>query len=192
MGVPSPAIPSFTDGTVVHQADLNALASNLTNLYAYNQAGFFSQRPAAFIKQTTGQAISNSVDTLVSFQTAVINTDNMWVASQPNQLTIQHAGIYLVSGQCKWFWSGASPSFGTVTVMSLLANGTTTANAIGANMALFDSAGPGIANQAVMMVNLAAGATLYLNAWQSSGVTQTLATDFGGSYISAVFLTSST
>lgn len=192
MAPPTPAIPNVADGQLLNAAILNAYGANITNLYNSNHGFVNTQRPAAFIKQTTSQPINNTADTLVNFQSAVINTDNMFVPSQPTQLTIQHAGIYLVSGQIHWFWPGVAPTFNTVAVMSLLANGTTTANAIGFNQALFASAGPGIANQAIMMVNLAAGATLYLNAWQSTGVVQNLATDFGSSYLSAVYLTSST
>src|SRR4051812_47309331 len=99
MSIPTPTIPAFTDGMIVHAADLNALAANLTNLYQYNQAGFVSQRPCVIARQTSGQSIPNNTNTLLNFQTAAINTDNMWTAALPNTITIQHAGIYLLMGQ---------------------------------------------------------------------------------------------
>src|ERR1043165_6085029 len=120
MSIPTPTIPTFTDGMIVHAADLNALAANLTNLYNYNQAGFVSQRPCVIAKQTTGQTLATNTDTLINFQSAAINTDNMWTASVPNQFTIQHAGIYWLFTQTKWPTSAA----GNAVSSSILVNGT--------------------------------------------------------------------
>lgn len=192
MGIPTPTIPSFTDGTVVHDTALNALAQNLTNLYLYNNAGFVTQKPCAIVKQTSGQSIPNNADTVVNFQSAVINTDNMWTASVPGQLTVQHAGIYLLNGQV-FYQAIGSPTLGTNMGGYLCVNGTTSStNAVGAGgtNAGQGAAGP-TANMAAL-VNLAAGATIFLEATQTTGASQTLRTNFGGSWLAAIFITPST
>jgi len=190
MATPTPTIPSFTDGMLVHATDLNALAANLTNLYNYNQASFISQRPCVIAKQTTGQTISNTTDTLVNFQTAVVNTDNMWTASAPNHITIQHAGIYFVFSQTR-YPAVPSNALNQGLTASLLANGTSFANAV-ATMGMIPPATGSGTGPCFTVINLAAGATLYLNLWQSTGGSLTLGTDGGGSYLGAIFLTSST
>lgn len=186
---PTPAIPSFTDGTIVHQSDLNALANNLTNLYNENQGGFRTQRDCVIATQTTGQNILNITDTLVSFNSA-LNTNNMWIGSQPNQITIQTAGIYWIFSQVRWPVI-ASPALTTVCASNILANGTSTANTIASNLLPFVNSGAGCSTQAGVIANLAAGAILYLDVWQSSGAAQTLQTNFGGSFMGAIFLTPS-
>lgn len=163
MATPTPAIPSFTDGTVVHQADLNALASNLTNLYSYNQGGFFTQRPCVLAKQTTGQSIPNNTHTLINMQSELIDTDNMWTASIANQITFQHAGIYLVFGQVRWPTNAAN-----VLQAVIYLNGTAVPGnvACAANMSAVNSAG---GEYVWFMANLAVNATFYLGCLQNSG-----------------------
>jgi hypothetical protein len=191
MATPTPAIPTFTDGLIVHATDLNALGSNLTNLYNYGQAGFRSQRPCVIAQQTTGQAIANATDTIVNFQSAAVNTDNMWTASVANQVTIQHAGIYLIFAQAR-FPALGSPTLNTFVACNIMANGTAVGNTIAANNLPFTGPlGSGPANQCSTIANLAAGATLFVDVYQTSGSTQTMQTTFGGSYLGAIFLTPS-
>ncbi|GAA1030811.1 MULTISPECIES: TNF domain-containing protein [Amycolatopsis] len=192
MAVPTPTIPTFTDGQIVHAADLNGLGSNLTNLYNYLNAGFTSQRPCVIAKQTTGQSIPNATNTLVNFQSAAVNTDNMWNASQPNQLTIQHAGIYLLYSQTRY--GAVANSLSEAVTTSLLVNGTAVpGNAVSTQAQIPPSIGAGTALMCISLVNLAAGSTVYLNAWQSTtGGAITLDTAYGGTYLAAVFLTPST
>lgn len=192
MATPTPTIPTFTDGQLVHAADLNGLGSNLTNLYNYLNAGFTSQRPCVIAKQTTGQSIPSATNTLVNFQTAAVNTDNMWNSSQPNQLTIQHAGIYFLYSQTRY--GAVSNSLSEVVTTSLLVNGTAVpGNAVSTQAQIPPSVGAGTALMCISLVNLAAGSTVYLNAWQSTtGGAITLDTAYGGTYLGAVFLTPST
>jgi hypothetical protein len=191
VGVPSPTIPSFTDGVVVHQADLNALASNLTNLYSYNQAGFRTQRPCVIVKQTSGQSIPNATDTLVNFNTAVVDTDNMWSASTPNRITVQHAGIYYVFAQIRYpnLIAASTSTWGGAYIEI---NGTTTASAVALMNTLAVANGAGTCPSGSQLANLAAGATIYLSAVHTFGSTQTLSTDVGGTTLGAIFLTPST
>jgi hypothetical protein len=187
MATPTPAIPTFTDGQIVHAADLNALGSNITNLFNENQAGFRTQRPCVIAKQTTGQTLTTpNIDYLVNFQTAPVNTDNMWVSSVANQITIQHAGIYWLFGQVRW-----PPVAGTGVSSSILLNGTSPSNAASTQLIPCVNTGAGPATQNGLIANLAAGSVLYLDVWQNTGGSLTLPTDFGGSYLGAIFLTPS-
>lgn len=186
MGIPSPTIPSFVDGTVVHQADLNALAANLTNLYNYNNAGFFTQRPTVLLNTTTGQSIPNATHTTVNFQVAQVNTDNMWVSSVANQITVQHAGIYWVFGQLRW-----PPSAANLMQTNVLVNGTSIPTNIGVTSQLPAVNGSAGGHHVAWLANLAVGATLYLDGYQNSGGAVTLDTFVGGSTFGAFFVTSS-
>lgn len=194
MTAPAPPIPSFTDGQVVHQGDLNALSQNLINLYNYNQGGFRTQRPCVIVRQTVGQSIPDNVDTVVNFQTAPVNTNNMWVPSQPDRLTIQTPGIYLLNGQVYWI-SIPNPTLATNMGGYLCVNGTNAGiNAVGAGgtNAGQSAAGP-TANMAAL-VNLSQGATVYLEATHTTGagISRTLRTDYGGTFLAAMFITPST
>jgi hypothetical protein len=192
MVVPTPALPTFLEATAVHQADLDALKSNITNLYNYNQAGFISQRPCVIVQQTVGQSVPNTTDTLVNFQSASVNTDNMWTVVSPNVVTIQHAGIYWIFGQARWGAYGPA-TLATVGSPSILINGTNPlVNTVAQNVLPFVSGGAGATSQAGCLVNLAVGATLYLNVWQNIGGTATLQTNYGGSFLGAIFMTPST
>lgn len=191
MPAPTPAIPSFVDGSVVHQADLNALASNLTNLFNENQGGFRTQRDCVITTRTTLQTINNSTDTLISFSSASVNTNNMWTASQPTQITIQTAGIYWIFGQVRWpVIAGSTQAMGMSG--SILVNGTSyLANGVAAQLCAPVNAGSGISAVVGCLVNLAVGAVVYLNAWQNTGAAVTTNTDGGGTFLGAIFLTPS-
>jgi hypothetical protein len=191
VGVPSPAIPSFTDGTIVHQADLNSLATNLTNLYSYNQGGFFTQRPCVIATQTSGQAVANATDTLVSFNSAPVNTNNMWVASQATQITIQTAGVYYCFGLIP-YPTIASPTLSTVCTANLWVNGTSPSNAVNGTDIPFVAAGSGAAPQASYLGNFASGTVIYLDAYHTAGSSQTLRVSPYGAILAAIYLTPST
>lgn len=189
MATPTPSIPSFTDGSVVHATDLNAISSNLTNLYNYNQAGFTSQRPCVIANQTTAQGTTANTFTTVNFQAATLNTDNMWTASVANQITIQHAGIYYVFSQLRF------PVIGTYATTNMvegfiLVNGSAFANSVTGTSLIPVQNGVGTTVVATTIANLAAGATLYLGV--QTNINFQTDTGVGGSFLGAIFLTSST
>lgn len=188
MGVPSPVIPSFTDGTVVHQADLNALASNLTNLYAYNQGGFNTQRPACMAVQTVVQSVANNTASLVSFNSAPVNVGNMWVASQPAQITIQVAGVYYLFGQARYN-AAAGATLGIISRGNIMINGTAPAtNSVCNTDVPFMTVGNGPSSPAWFVSNLAVGATVYLDTLQNTGGAINTTLGYGGSFLSAFFV----
>lgn len=192
MGVPTPVVPTFTDGVVVHQADLNALGTNLTNLYNYLNAGFTTQKPCVIVAATSSQSIAASTDTLVTFQAAAVNTNNMWVAGSPTQITIQKAGIYWVFAQTHWpLVSGATLS--NALVANLMVNGTTVpTNVVACQTLPMVNAGPGSGHQVGCLVNLAAGSTVFLDVWHNALGSISLQTDRGSTFFGAIFQTPST
>jgi hypothetical protein len=188
VAIPSPVIPSFTDGTVVHQADLNALATNLTNLYTYNQGAFNSQRPACMAVQTVTQAITNNVPTLVNFNSAPVNVGSMWVGSQPAQITIQVAGIYYLFGQVRYS-TLAGATLGIVSRGNIMINGTTPAtNSVCNTDVPFMTAGNGPTSAAWFVANLAVGAVVYLDTLHNAGAGVSTTLLYGGSFLSAFFV----
>ena len=186
---PTPAIPTFTDGLVVHATTLNALSSNLTNLYTYGQASFTSQKPCVVAQQTTGQTITG-VDTLLNFQTATVNTDNMWTASVPNQLTVQHAGIYYVWSVIAWAVT-ATGSFGNHGISYILINGSTASSAVATSGNVYGTTAGNCAASTSCIINLAAGATIF-SLGNSQGANNTLGVALGGSTLGAMYMTSAT
>lgn len=180
---------------MVHQGDLNALAQNLTNLYGYNQGGFNTQRPISLTQQTVAQTIPTSTDTLLTFNTATINTNNMWVASQPTQLTIQVAGIYLLFAQT--FWPGNRAVSGATpwVTMDILVNGTsgTAISHTGCGVISSSTAAtPGAGLFSMVAANLASGGTVFLSCNQNYGASVPLATSRGGAYLGAVYISNAT
>jgi len=140
-------------------------------------------------KQTTAQAIAASTNVLVTFDTAIINTDNMWNVAASNVLTVQHAGIYFILGEARWpATSGAT--LNNYLALDLLVNGTAAGtNSISCQMLPMINVITG--QQVVGMANLAAGATIYLNVSHNAVGSITLQTDRGSSFLGAVFLTPS-
>lgn len=166
MTAPTPPIPSFTDGTIVHQGSLNALSSNLTNLYNYTLGGFLNSPAFCITNQTIAQSIPNTTATPISFNTTVVNSSTMWVASQPTQLTVTIAGTYLLIGKVRY---GASAA-GTFRFAEVMINGTSSpGNVVADSVAPPGTAGSGSAATAVIAYRLAVGNTIFLAALQDSG-----------------------
>lgn len=186
-------MPSFTDGSVLSASQLNALGSNITNLYNYNQGGFSTQRPCVIAQQTTSQNIATSTDTLVTFNQAIVNTNNMWTTSTTNTITIQTAGIYWVFAQVRWP-TITTPGYGVAGACNIFKNGTnppTNTIATSTGILLGTGGGSGTVNTAGILANFAVGDVLYLDVWQNCGGTLGLGTQFGGTYLGAIFLTPS-
>lgn len=184
----APALPSFVDGTLVHQADLNSLVTNL-NILADNTAGKrqASQylRPKCTLQKSATQTVpSAGTPTLVSWTGASINTDNMWVGSQANQLTIQTAGFYELTVSFIWL-NGLATSTNRSDAW-ILVNGTAVGNIIAGNSGTIFNGGWW--SHCATGAQLAAGAVVYFAVDQNSGSTGTLDTNFGGCQASATFI----
>lgn len=161
-------MPTFTDGTLVHQASLNSLSTGINNLSSY-LLGAVPPRtylPYAALHQSAAQSIPTNADTLLNFDTADVNNDNMWVSSANNQLTVQTAGTYAVFAQASFVGNATSDRY-----LFILMNGTSTStNAVAEDHQAGLNAGDGnLLHCSAFLPSLAAGATLYLSVWQGSG-----------------------
>lgn len=92
-------MPTFTDGTVVHQGDLNTLSSGINNLstYALGAVPPRAYVPTVRLRRTAAQTITTNVNTAVSWDTIDINNDNMFSLASPTVVTVQTAGSYAVA-----------------------------------------------------------------------------------------------
>ncbi len=60
-------------------------------------------RPGARVHRTSNQSIPHNTITAISFDSENYDNDNMWEGvTNPDRITIQTAGIYLIIGQVHW------------------------------------------------------------------------------------------
>ena len=181
MTSPTPAIPTFTDGTVPVAANLNAVGSNLTNLYSYTLAGFRVRKPLCSVSVNAVHAIPTGTDTQVQWDAADVNNDNIWIISNGNFgdiLQINTAGTYRLGLQLQH--DGAATSSMAVRI---LVNGTSSsANAVAVAGANADSL------SCSATVALASGAAVYAFITQNTGGSVNLKTTRGGCRMTAEWL----
>lgn len=170
MTTPTPAIPTFTDGVPLHANSLNALGSNITNLYNYALGSFSTAPPFCIANQTSTQSIPNAAYTNISFNTTIVNVSTMWVASQPTQLTVNVAGTYLVWAQVIFSGNTAGYRGSQITVNGSVLTGQNMPN----------NPGGFVTCQALGIYKMSSGATINSQAWQNSGAGGGLATSTGG------------
>lgn len=181
MTTPTPAIPTFTDGVVVHANALNALGSNISNLYTYALGSFSTAPPFCIANQTSTQSIGNANYTTINYNTTIVNVSTMWVASVPGTFTVTVAGTYLMWGQV--IWSGNAAGYRG---SQILVNGS---SLTGQNIA--NNSGGFVTCQALGLYKLAVGATIVQQGWQNTG--GSLSTSTGGllnSSLAALWLSS--
>lgn len=186
----APALPSFVDGTVVHQADLNSLVSNI-NVMAVATAGKTQAaqyaRPECAVHLSVTQTITSGTVTLVTYGVADLNTDNMWTASVPNQMTVQTAGVYLLTHSAI-FASGLTSS-GNTSEARIMVNGTTpSTNTVACGTTSIYNGGWFVTCTAI--AKLAVNATIFFSVLQSSGSSTTIGSGFGGCHAYAIYLSS--
>jgi hypothetical protein len=85
------AAGSATAGEVYTSSAHNVIVTNVNN---------FIVPPMVKATKTTSQAITTGTDTLITFDTQVIDTDDMW--SSGGEFTIQTTGVYAVTAQLTW------------------------------------------------------------------------------------------
>lgn len=178
MTAPTPTIPTFSDGVVVHAADLNGLGSNLTNLYNYTMAGFRTLKPQVSVHlNNTSFAVANATETEIIWDAADVNTDNMWLSTAGGQFTINTAGTYYLYLQAKEVSSFAEFH------VTLCVNGTsTTSNAVGQ----FSATANGGNVSAILP--LAVNSTIFGFVYQATGASINLSTQYGGSRMAAYWI----
>lgn len=163
MTTPTPPIPTFTDGVPLHANALNALGSNITNLYNDALGGFVTAPAFCIANQTTTQSVATSTYTSITFNTTLINNSTMWVASQPGQLTVNVAGTYLVWAQV--VWAGNTAGY-RGSLICLNAGGP--GNSIsGSNIA--NNPGGFCTTQTLALFKFTAASTILSQGWQNTG-----------------------
>lgn len=97
-------MPTFTDGTVVHQGDLNLLSTGINNLSTYSLGAVPPRAyiPTLKLRKNAQQSIPTNANTNVSWDTIDVNNDSMFTLSAPTVITIQTAGSYIVDVEFGW------------------------------------------------------------------------------------------
>lgn len=177
IGVPYPVIPTFTDGLLVHQPDLNALSQHTNDLYVQNVGGFYTKAPACTVRKTTGQSIPNATDTAVSWDVADVNSFGMWTSAAPIVISILVSGTYLLYTQLV--------TNGTATEMGvrILVNGL---SAQLNSITTFSS--QALAGSASNIATLVAGSVVSASCYQKNASPATLQTTFGSCRLAAVLI----
>lgn len=181
---PTPAIPTFVNGTVYHASDLNALGSNVTNLYNYTMSGFRTYKPITVVRILKAFTVSTATYTTVQFDTPDINTDGMFdsliVGFGNLYLVVRTAGVYRLYLQ--YNQAPGTPITG---------NGETHICINGVVVSSNSVAGTEIGGRSTncqATVGLSAGDHIYAVVWQNTGADQNSSATYGGSYLAAEWL----
>lgn len=173
-----PALPTFLDGGLVHQGDLNALSANLTYLNAYVLGGLTTVKPLTLLRQVTGQNFVTGVATVINWDTADKNTDGAWsFSADPATVYVQTAGFYRITYQ------GGHASTASASQLFILVNGTDIVN-----NGLANTSWNGNLGNVEITYQLASGASLQAALIQTTGSTKTSSTSFGGQRFEVEFL----
>ncbi|MGH7743338.1 MAG: hypothetical protein ACREQ5_00750 [Candidatus Dormibacteria bacterium] len=162
-------MPTFTDGTVPTAANLNAIATGINNLGVL-LTGVAATRqtiPTASAYINTTHSIPNNADTLVTFDAATINEDNLWVPSV-GWHTVNTTGVYVVWAQVDWDYNATG-----IRAAHVLVNGTSIPTNSVAAIAVNTSAVAGIGTASIAVsppLSLASGVPVSLSVYQNSGV----------------------
>jgi len=169
---PTPAIPTFASDVMVTALTLNAVGSNLTNLYNYTMGGFRTLKPLCVLRVAGTVSIPSSTDRVIAWDTADVNYDSMWSSGSPTFMTVNTAGVYRLSVQ-----PAHANSAGGIWQLAgyVLINGTAVAtNAVaGFNI-------DGYMGTCSALVGLSVGNTIYGSIFQATGLSQNLRTTDGG------------
>lgn len=121
-------MPTFLDGTVVHDATLNLLSAGINNLSTYTLGAVppRAYNPTLRLRRVTAFSVANATNTSVSWDTVDVNNDAMFTLSAPATISIQTAGSYALT--VEWGW--ASSSAGDRVIWGTKNGTSTTANSV--------------------------------------------------------------
>jgi hypothetical protein len=192
VAAPTPALPAFSDGEVTSAAQLNAIAANATNLYAYLQGGFRIRRPMAAVRVVKeNREILTNTDTRIGWDASDIDTDNMWTGVTSEPLSVHTAGWYRV-GFLASLQAVAGPATSIIAArIAVLQNGGGARNI--STQAIAVGYGPGLngldaKTNCSAVVQLASGDQLDFWVTHTLGVTTSLANNRGGTRAYALWL----
>lgn len=178
-------LPTFTDGTVVTAANLNALSTGVnslgTLLTGLDPTHQVIPTVSAYINQT--HPIPTGADTLAPFDATSINEDYLWIPSVGHPV-VNTAGNYICWAQVNFDYNATGIRAG-----HLLVNGTSVgSNAVAAGSGNTSSvAGIGTA---FLMISpplvLAVGTPVYLSVFQNSGGPLNLIPNESGTSLSLI------
>lgn len=186
---PTPAVPTFVDGQTITSQNTIDIANSLYSILTYTQSRERASLPLRTVKplcvayQKTAQPIPNAVDTIVSFETPLANTDNMWNGAV-QYFTVVSSGWYRLSLQVHYDNSGTT----SIRAARILVNGTNpNANAVASDVRAPTTINEGTVLFCSTLAHLAQGATIYASTWANAGPIN-LRTDFSGSFMSAEWI----
>jgi hypothetical protein len=175
-------MPTFVDAAVTTFTDLNTLGTGIVNLANLLTGSTTSRQfvPAATAYINTPKPVVTATDTVIRFDAATVNDDYIWAANS-NALIVNTPGIYVAAAMVHIDANGAGERF-----LHILLNGTTVStNTIAAGSQNGNGSGEGNAFTAMSQpLTLAAGATVYLSVFQSSGSTLNVDITFSGTALS--------
>jgi hypothetical protein len=179
--VPLALPPAFVQFSRLHQSTLNSYAAHVLALYTQTQGGWRTGKPMCLVQAADVGGCPPNVDTVVQFQTGVQDTDGMYSATSPTQLTVQTTGWYRIVLQIKW-----DTTAGGRRACKIMVNGYNP----GVNSIASDARdlGPQTLDACEGFAHLPAFSTIYANIWQSSATTAHLLTTKGGSFMSVEWI----
>lgn len=163
-------MPTFTDGSVVHQGPLNSLSTGINNLSTYllGAAAPRSYVPMVRLRRNNIQSIPNNANTAISWDTVDVNPDNMFTLVAPTQITIQTGGTYAFDVEFGFAGSasGGRVIWGTKNGLNTVANSVTTDEQNG----ITGPTGRGnTLHIATVMPSCVAADTFFVQVYQNSG-----------------------
>ncbi len=106
-----PPLPSFVDGQLVRQSQLNALSANLRYLQSSVLGGQSGHKPLTVLRAVLATVCPSGAATLIKWDTADQNTDNAWsYAVDPYTVNVQTEGYYRI-----YFQAGTTAAFSVKT-----------------------------------------------------------------------------
>jgi hypothetical protein len=177
-------VTAFTPLTAANlNADKDEIERLATGLFGNTTN---TSRPRFLVKRTSTLSISNTTDTVVTWQSAVSDPRGMFDAGTPTVITVQSGdgGDWLLIGQERWPASASGSRAGKI----LLNGSNPNTNALSSGKLPGQSDGEGTTVGLIALARLVAGDVLGLNAWQSAGSSQTLEITNGGTFFGGVWL----
>jgi hypothetical protein len=143
-------------------------------------------RHGVVLRRTTAQSVNSGADTPVTWQTADVNVGGMWSSgTNPEQITIQRAGVYLVACRIVWASNATNRRAVHLSVGGVGVGFFKTGDARVSTI-VNDEAGWPQFSRAFLF---AAGDVLRFEAWQNTGAALNIdPTTLGGTFASVEYL----
>jgi hypothetical protein len=74
------------------------VTSTILNTHVRDNLNAIVSPPYAYIRATTATSVGGSASANISFNTEIVDTDNLYTSASPTRLTIATAGLYMLAG----------------------------------------------------------------------------------------------